>query len=518
MPKRISTYTLLNRAVFLLLCCFVYTSVVEAQDPPKKIKILGAKRLKRTSTPQGPVRKLTDDVRFKQGDMLMSCDSAILYEETNILKAYGNVRINKGDSLFLEGDSLDYNGDSKMAKLRGHIRLEDASQILVTNYLDYDMNRELAYYLGGGTITSKEDQSSITSESGYYFTEIDRFEFEGEVQTDAPDYTIESDTMNYNAALQRYDFHGPTTIVTDSTTIYAESGWADQKNDLASFSHNVHVTDRDLVLKGDSVFLNQKTGFGQLFGNAYIEDTLNKVIITGEYAWYNQTDSTSFVTDSAQMRQIMDGDTMYLHGDTLITQNDSTGKILLAFHHVKLFKNDIQAKCDSLVYARGINKISLFSDPVLWSDSNQITGIQLDLFLEDGGIDSMLIMDKAFITSRFDSAHFNQVKGRSLIAYFKQNELKRIFINGNGESIYFIDEEDGTLVGANKLQCSDYRIDVDSNKVTGIHAYTSPAATFYPPIEFSQEIVFFGDFVWLDALRPKSPEAIFIWPYFERGA
>ena len=479
-----------------------------------KIKIIGAKRLKQQDSPLGPVRQLIGDVRLKQDDTFMFCDSAVILEDSNIVKAFGNVRMNKGDSLFVEGDSLRYYGNKKIAKLRGNILLEDPNQKLKTNYLNYDMSNDIAYYLYGGTVTNKKDNTQLKSESGYYYSNTNQFIFEGKVSSTTDDYIIDSDTMHYNTLSKQNRFFGPTTIWSDSTEIYCEYGWLDQENDLAVLSRNASIKNKETVLKGDSIRYKQEEGFGEIFGHAWIEDTANHVIVTGDYAWYNQVDSTSFVTGKAQMIQVMDQDSLFLHADTLQTVDDSTGthKEIQCFHHVKFFKKDIQGKCDSMVFFQAADKISMYREPTIWSDSNQITGEHLNLFMNENSIDSIEVIDNALIVSQFDSIHFNQIRGRLLTAYFKENDLYKVFITGNGESNYFIADEKELLLGMNHIICSDFQIDLKDNAVQNIKAYVQPDATFYPPKDFSEEILFFRSFVWLDEIRPKSKFDIFNWP------
>lgn len=466
-------------------------------------------------------RKLIGSVQFKHKGSTMFCDSAYLFGNSNSLKAYGNVRIIKGDSVTVTGDSLDYNGNTEFAKLRGDVTLEDGNQVLKTNYLDYDLAGNFAYYVGGGVLTNKKDSSVLVSDIGYFYEDDEVFHFKRNVELTSPDYDIVSDTMHYKQKTEVVYFFGPTCITFDSAEIYCERGFYDQINDRSQFVKHVRIEEKERIIEGDSVVYDQRAGIGEVFCNSVITDTLNKVIIESDYAYLNENDSMSIATGYLTMKQIFDTDTLFLHSDSLITEYDSTRKnrILRGYRKVKFFKDDMQGKCDSLLYNTGDSNIVMYHDPVLWTDSTQMTGELIKIRTFDGKIDKLFIFDKSFIITEVleEKRWYNQIKGRDLVAFFKKNEIHKIEIEGNGQTIYFTEEDDGSISGMNRLDCSNMTIFMDSGRIDNIRFYVKPDAILYPIKDLTEELIFYDGFKWREAERPKTRYGIYFWEPVTEG-
>lgn len=503
---------------FALVALSFFTFTVRAQEnkqsAPTKIKLLNADQLLYDANVL-KARKLIGNVRFKHNGAIMECDSAYMFTEENRINAYSNVKVNQGDSVFLYGDSLKYNGDTKIAKLRGNIRLVDPQQTLTTSVLDYDMNKKAAFYSGGGSIESTDSSSTLSSEIGYYYTESKTFFFKNNVCVVNPDYTIIADTLEYNSALEKTFFHGPTTITSDSNTVYCENGWYDQANNLAKFTCNAEILSKEQRLRGDSIFYNQNTGIGEVFRDVEILDTTNSIQVFGDYATYNESDSSSLITGHIELIQFFDTDSLFLHADTLYTNYDSTRehRQMFAYHRVKFYKTDLQGKCDSMVFLNADSSVFMYNKPVIWSDANQMTGDTVKLRTYDGEIEYMRLFQNAFIISKEDSIDkFNQIKGRELIAHFNDsNEVYKINVNGNGQTIYYGKEEDGTYMGMNRLDCSEMKIMMNDNQIQDITFYVSPVGVFEPMKDVKPENQKLRNFIWLEYLQPKSREDIFVW-------
>ncbi|MGB1004540.1 MAG: OstA-like protein [Salibacteraceae bacterium] len=477
-----------------------------------KIKILGADNAS-MDTKKG-TRILVGNVRFKQGKTLMYCDSAVSYSKNTLMKAFGHVKIvDKAKKTTMVGDSLIFDGAKHLGKLRGTITLTSETQILKTRRLDFDTRTNSTKYYGGGVITSTEDNSVLKSERGYYNTTTKVFFFKNNVEYVTDEYTILSDTMEYNTEKEIVTFHGPTDIISDSSSIYCESGFYDVPNKFSTFSVNVKMVSEDQVMNADSIIYNQKTNFGEGFGHVEIIDSLNKTEVYGDYARYNRAEKSSLVTGNLRMIMAFTNDTLQLHSDTLISNMDPTGKFRLvyAFHHVQFYKPDLQGKCDSLSFSEIDSTIRMYKTPVVWVDSNQITGKEIVIKNMDGVIESMQIFEEAFIVSEEDSALFNQVKGKSLYAHFKNNEIYRIDVNRSGQTIYYVRDEKQELMGMNRLDCSNMSIFVDSNGINNIKFYKQPDGVFIPMSKVTDDKKLLRYFYWRIDERPESEKDIFIW-------
>ena len=496
---------------FISLTAILIPSLTFAQKQ-NKIKKLGAKSAI-MDTKKG-TRILVGDVRFKQGKTLMFCDSAVSYAKANEMKAFGNVKIeDKSNHTTMVGDSLIYSSTTGIGKLRGSIVLKSKTQILKTSILDFDTKSNLSKYYGGGTITNTENNSVLKSERGYYYSNSQVFFFKKNVVYINEEYTILSDTLEYVSLAEKVKFHGPTNITSDSNSIYCESGFYDKPNHLSTFSVNVKMISTEQTMNADSVIYNQQYKIGKAYGNVEILDTINKSEIYGDYAKYNNIARTSLVTGNLRLVMEFTNDTLQLHSDSLFTNMDSTNqhRLVHAYHHVQFYKPDMQGKCDSLSLSELDSTIRMYNTPVVWVDSNQVTGKEIIIKNYDGIIDNMQIFEEAFITSEEDSALYNQVKGKALYAHFKNNEIYKIDVNRSGQTIYYARDEANKLMGMNRLNCSNMSVFIDSTGVNNIKFYKQPDGTFLPMDKVTTEMKLLRHFYWRANEQPKTVEDIFNW-------
>lgn len=482
-----------------------------AQESPSKIELLHANELQYDERQTGKVRRLLGDVQFKHDDALMFCDSAWLYSETNTMDAFSRVHIKQGDTLDLYGEKLNYNGNTKVAVVTGNVVLIDKEIKLTTDRLTYDRTSGISNYTTGGKIVQKED--TLTSILGYYYSGEKMLHFRKNVVLVNPKYTINCDTLKFKTTTEVAYFLGPTVIVSDENTIYCENGWYDTRKDVSQFNQHAKITSKEQTITGDSIYYDRATGFGKAINNIILRDTVQEVVINGDYGEFFRSDEKTIVTGKALMKQNLSGDTLYLHADTLKTTLDtlSDKRTLFAFYKVKFFKSDFQGMCDSLVYSYKDSAISMFRTPILWNDSNQLTSDTTFLQMANGKIHEMRMRNNAFIISSEDTAHFNQIKGKNMNGFFENSKLYKVRVIGNGQTIYYAHEDDKPVENVNKAESSDMLIFVDSNKVKSITFITKPDATLYPLKDVAKEDLKLKDFSWKNILRPRKIEDIFKW-------
>jgi lipopolysaccharide export system protein LptA len=381
--------------------------------------------------------------------------------------------------------------------------------ILTTEHQVYDINTNIIYYYNGGKII-KED-NTLTSKTGYYYADNKEFYFKKNVILTNPENIINSDTLKFNTITEIAYFYGPTTIKGKENFIYCENGWYDTKNDIAQFNKNAYLNNKEQSLSGDSMYYDRIKGIGKVFKNITITDTVQNLIIKGNYAEYHEIEDNSLVTDSAQLILIDEKDSLFLHADTLKSTIDSTKtyKTLFAYHKAVFFRNDLQCISDSIVYTFKDSLISLYYSPILWSEKNQMTAELIKIKLNDNNIEKMFFYNSSFIISQFDSLRFDQIKGKDMIAYFIENELKKVLVKGNAETIYFLSEEDTSLIGINKSYSNNLLIYIKDNEVDEITFIEQPDGALYPPNELSSKEILLKDFNWYIARRPKNKLDIF---------
>ncbi len=456
-------------------------------------------------------KRLLGNVVFKHEGTIMYCDSAYYYSERNALDAFSHVYINKGDTLHMYADIVKYDGNTKMTNARKHVKLIDNETTLYTDYLDYDMQKDIGHYIDWGKTISNND--TLFSDIGFYFANEDMFHFKDSVKVFSKDFTMFSDTLNYQTKTKMTYFFGPTHMYRDSGYMYCEYGWYNTITEISSISRNALISQPKQILKADSLYYEEKTGYGEGFCNVEMIDTLREVIIKGNMGIYHKEPEMIMMTDRAYMIQYSAEtiDSLFLHGDTLRSVMDTNGfRILRAYHRVKVYRTNVQAICDSLVYTFADSTVRLYVDPVLWNETNQITADFIEIFTGNGETDSIKMHRNALNVEQVDSSYYNQIKGKSMTGYFQAGEMHKLKVYGESQSIYF-PNDNGEIIGANKAQSLNMSVYMKDGEIDKIYLLVDPIATLYPLNQIQPEDLKMKGFLWLDELRPKKKDDIFTW-------
>lgn len=462
------------------------------------------------------------DVIFVQNETTIYCDSAIFNRSKNFIDAYGHIRITEGDSVTVTALRLTYDGNKKIAYLRQNVvftKLETAT--LHTDFLDFDRKNNKARYFNNGKLV--DTTNVLTSNKGYFDLNTNIASFKTDVVGENKDYTMRSDTLQYNSNNKTFYFQAYTVLENrQGGKGYYQSGVYDTRKkqsdliqgDFESPSYRIRST--RLVFDEIKKYYKAK-------GNVIMTSKEENMNIYGDDGFYDKKNGISKVYGHAYVERVTDEqDTIFISADTLLSIEsvDPKKKLLLAYHHVKIFKNDLQGKSDSLVYVSRDSTIYFFRDPVLWTDENQMTADSIRILLEEKKISRIYMISNSFVASVDTLANYNQIKGRKMTAFFREKQLHHVLVEGNGESIYFAlqdkeEEVDGkkeksTIVsGMNKIICSNMKINFKEGKVNNISFYIKPDASFIPPHELKQDEILLKGFSWRGADRPTRDQVVF---------
>jgi lipopolysaccharide export system protein LptA len=500
------SYTLLW--LWLSALCLWPTHALQAQK-----KMVDLKRADRMAfdKARSDVRIVTGNVLFEHDSALLYCDSAVFNEVANHVEAYGNVRIRVNDTLNIFGDALFYDGKTRIARLLDNVRLVDNTTTLETPELEFDRNSKIARYERGGVIV--DQRNKLVSKRGRYFTPDKQFYFRDSVRLHNPKYDIASDTLHYNARTELAEFFGETEIVSEENTILCRKGWYDTRLDISSFSRRARLLMKEQTLSGDSLYYDRKLETGEAYRNVVMVDSAKDLIIYGQFARYEEAAGKALVIDSAQA-VIADGpDSLYLHADTLYAVFDTAGETeaLYAYYRMKFFRTDMQGMADSLSYLMKDSLIWMLGNPVLWSEEYQMNSDSIRIEMRNEKVDQVFFLQNAFIAALEDTHQYNQLKGRSMTGFFRDNEMHKMKIFGNAETLYYVLEEDGSLMGINKAVSSDITLRFRDGKIWEMVYYTQPEAVLYPPSQFPVQMRFLEGFDWKSARRPRQAADIFRW-------
>lgn len=458
---------------------------------------------------------LIGNVQLFHDGITMYCDSAYFFQTTNSLEAFGHVRMLQGDTLSLDGDYLYYDGNAQLAQVRRNVIMKHRQSTLYTDSLNYDRLYNIGYFFEGGRLV--DGDNTLTSEWGEYDLNTKKSFFNYSVRLDNPKFVLTSDTLHYDMQTKWAEALGPSNIKDDENNIYTEHGFYNtDTEDVRLFDRSVVANKAGRRMVGDSLRYNKDTGLMQAFGNVIYDDKANSNMLTGEYCQYNELTGQAYATDSALLKDYSNiADTLFVHADTLrlYTYNmdtDSVYRVLHGYFHVRAYRSDVQAVCDSLVYNSGIKRMAMYRDPIVWNKNQQLLGEEIFVFTNDSTIDSVRVERQALLVEHYDSIYYNQVNGRLMKAFFKDGEIYENMADGNVHVIYFPLDEDSVMVGLNYTETTQLRMFMEQRQLKRIW---TPAATgtFYDVSIIPQDALRLENFAWFDYIRPRDKFDLFEW-------
>ena len=457
----------------------------------------------------------TGNVRVLHNGVKINCNKAYHFKDEEYIKAFGNVQINQGDTIFLNSRYAEYDGKIEFAFATGDVSMRSPESTLVTDTVYFDKRNQQAFYNSFGTIHNKENV--LKSKSGRYYVAQKKYKFTTAVTVKNPKSTIKTNHLDfYENSGHAYVF-GPSTITSKENVIYTENRYYDTTNDIGKLTKNSKITYDNKIIVGDDLYYDRKKNYSRGINNVKITDTVNKVIATGHFAelYRNiETKKDSMVlTKKALVKSLVEKDTMYMHGKKIIVSGPEENRIIRAFNNVRFYKTDMSGKCDSLHSSTKNNLTQLLGKPILWNAENQMTGDVMHLIgnSKTEKLDSLKVLNNAFIIQKdsLSKNGFNQIKGQNLFGRFVDQKLKEVDIIKNAESIYYIYNDKNEFVGIRKSVCSRINVEITANKIETMTGYNNAESNIYPEEEFPENARKLRGFTWRGDERITSKEGIF---------
>ena len=467
---------------------------------------------------------LKGNVLFRHDDALMYCDSAYFYEGKNSLDAFGHVRLVQGDTLLGFGDKLFYDGNTKMARLRRHVRLihgraDENPTVLTTDSLNYDRTNGVAYYFTGGTV--RDSLNTLTSVKGNYRPDSKQAVFSKEVKLVNPKFVLTSDTMLYNTDTKIADIISPTDIIYEQETdIHSSRGWYNTHTEQSMLlDRSIVHHEEGRIMTGDTIYYDKRIGMGEIIGRMAMTDSAQHITLYGEYGRMWEQNNRGYATDSALMEDWSDLEHItYIHADTLFTEEchytdsalqDSTYRILRAYFGVRVYRNDAQMVCDSMVYWSSDSTMHLYRDPVCWSENQQMSADSIIVYIVNGTVEHAWGNGTSLCVMEDTLGYFNQMSGKEMTMRMVEGEVKTIDMSGNALTLYFPKEEDGDFVGLNTTESSFIRMYVEDQKIHHIRFTKETTGILYPMDQIPSGGERLATFFWADEVRPTDPQDVF---------
>ena len=453
---------------------------------------------------------LTGNVRVNHDGVVMTCNKAYYYQNENYVKAFGNVQMVQGDTLFLNSKYAEYNGNVKQAYATGDVVMRSPETTLTTDTINFDRNSQQAYYRSYGTINNKEN--TLKSKSGRYYLNQKKYQFLTAVVLTNPEYVIKSNHLDYYTNSGHSYLFGPSTITGKENFIYTEKGFYNTKKNTGHFIDKSYIKYQNRLIRADSLYYDRKREFASGTNNVKITDSINKAIIRGHYGEVYKKKDSLFVTKKASIRYLIEKDSMFIHGKKIVVTGKLGERIVRGYNNVRFYKADMSGKCDSLHSNQKTALTKLIGKPILWNFGNQMTGDVMHLIGNNKTekLDSLKVLNNAFIVSKDTvGTGFNQVKGLNLYGKFKDNKLGEVDVVKNTEVIYYMRNDKNELIGINKNVSSKINMILDKNKIDTITFFTSVDGDIYPEIELPENARKLRGFIWRGEERILSKEDIF---------
>lgn len=459
---------------------------------------------------------LNGNVQFRHNGATLYCDSAYFYETSNSFEAFGKVRMVQGDTLTLVSKYAFYDGNEQMAEARHEVVLTHRRQKLYTDSLNYDRLYNIGYFFEGGKLV--DGNTTLTSDWGEYHTDTRMAVFNYNVRLRDKKMLLTGDTLYYDTGKSLAHAVGPSVIKSGASIINTEDGYYNTKTEQSEMYGRSVMNDGGKTLIGDSVYHDSKKDISEAFGNVVYVDTVNKNKLTSDYGWYDGEKGYAMVTKRAVAIDYSQQDSLFMHADTfkIFTFNintDSVYRKIHAYNKVRAYRIDVQAVCDSLVYNSLDSCMTMYKDPIVWNNNQQLLGEEIRVYMKDSTVNWAHVINQALSVERLipDSTRYNQVSSKEMKAFFDDGNIREAHAIDNVLAIFFpIDDADSTIILENYLQTTLMKVFFNNRKMQKVWAPKSEGDA-YPLSQIPPDRRQLPTFAWFDYIRPLNKDDIFEW-------
>ncbi|MES2238830.1 MAG: OstA-like protein [Bacteroidota bacterium] len=501
----------MNKSLFFIcFALFLLTAIKVNAQAPKKIIVEHSDFADVNQAEMPDAFLLTGNVVVNHDGVVLTCNKAYYFQKENYIKAFGNVQLVQGDTLYLNSKYAEYNGNVKKAFATGDAVMSSPDATLATDTISFDRNTQEVFYNNKGTIVNKEN--TLVSKSGKYYVAEKKFQFLTEVIITNPKYVIKSNHLDYYSNSGHSYLFGPSTITSKNNYIYTEKGFYDTKKNVSHFLRKSYIKYDNRLIEGDSLYYDRNKEFASATRNVKITDSINKGIVKGHYAEVFQKKDSMFVTKRAVAINFVENDSVYIHGKKLLVTGKEGDRIIRAFNNVRFFKTDMSGKCDSIHSSTKTALTKLIGNPILWNGESQITGDIMHLIgnSKTQKLDSLKVLNNTFIISKDTlGTGYNQIKGLNLYGKFEEGKLHDVDVVKNAEVIYYMRNDDKELIGINKNVSSKINILFDKNAIETITFFQQVDGDIFPEKELDEHDRKFRGFNWRGDERIKTKDDIF---------
>jgi len=397
---------------------------------------------------------LVGNVQIRQGKTLMYGDSIVLNTTSNILEGFGHIHINDADSVHTYAEYLRYLGNNKKAFLRKKVKLTDGRGVLTTDSLDYDVSIKVGQYNKGGKLV--RNKTVLKSVEGFYYG----------ITRDV--YIFTADEMAIDDSLGLGEFRGNALYKSKDSLSFDMIANHIKTNRSKGVLLATELPTLLIKQKKDTLFISADTLF-----SAKISDLKRPM---------------------PQVRDV-----------PVVNTDSSLDKYFEAFHNVKIYSDSLQAKCDSLFYGLADSTIRLITQPIVWSNENQITGDTIYMFVNNKQPEQLNVINNAFAINKVDTTqYFNQIKGTRLKVWFEDGSISKMQTKGGAENLYFVLDDEKKFIGVNHSTAQIMEIEFENSEPAKVKFVNQLQGKMNPLNKTVPEDLILRGFKWQESIRPKS--------------
>ena len=456
------------------------------------------------------------NVAFRHQGANLTCDSAYFYQESNSVSAFGHVRFRQGDTLSLDCERAYYDGQEQMMRARSNVVLKHRQQTLYTDSLDYDRLYSNAYFFEGGRLIDGKDK--LISDWGEYNTQTREAKFYYNVHMIGENRDVQTDTLLYNTRARIAHVLGPSVVTSGTSTVNTEDGYFNTESDKAELFSRSTIIDQQKAITGDTLFHDNQTGLSEGFGNVVYVDHENKNELHCGHMEYNNLTGYGYATKNAMVMDYSQPDTLYMHADSLKLytyhiNTDSVRREVHCFDHVRAYRIDVQAVCDSLVFNSADSCMTMYKDPIVWNGGRQLLGEVVKIYMNDSTIRMAHVIGQALSVEKVDDqSHYNQISSHEMLSHFVGGAIRKAEAIGNVRTIFYpIDDKDSSIIAMNYLETERLVMKLSEQRQLDTIWAPKSKGTMYPLTQIPPKRRKLPSFAWFDNIRPIDKDDIFNW-------
>lgn len=538
--------------LWMVLCLLVFSPAVPAgaqKDKGKgggKVYLDHADVLLADQFNKPDIQIVKGNVKFRYNDTRLTCDSAYFNQIRNTFEAFGHVHMRKSGGVNLTCERAFYDGNAELVQARRKVVLTQPGRSLHCDSLDYNTGTEYANYFGGNGGRLKTAKATVESMRGEYYLDTHEANFYENVVMRSPQYTINTDNLNYNTETEIAHVTGPSVITgRNGEVIHTNDGYYYSKYDRMELTGRSTITSKerdvegdnlkynsgtgeseghgdvryvdkigDRVITGDNLFYNEKTRVGEGTGNVVYVDNRNKNSLTADYVHY--TDSAAIAYGIPVVKDFSQGDTLFMHSDTIRMEayhvgTDSVYRKVYCYDNVRAYRTDVQAVCGLLILNSKDSCMTMYRDPIVWTGARQLLGDSIKAYMNDSTVREAYVFGQALAIEQMDDGlHYNQVSSKEMRAFFTDGKLRRNEAIGNVLSLYYIiEEKDSSILYLNYMECDTMRMYISAERKMEKIWGSKPDAMMYPLTQVPPGKDRLPGFAWFGHVRPVDKNDIF---------